>query len=166
MVEILFWRWMENSLQQTMEIKEEAALWEQLNVQMCRMAHWWLQHDLDGYNLTVPQYMTLRNLYECGQGCSMTDLADSSGQVPATMTGIIDRLMDRGLVERQRDLNDRRALRVLLTPAGKHVIAAVNAAKRELVERVMSSLNEEERQAMTRTTRHYLDVMQKMVQLS
>lgn len=49
----------------------------------------------------------------------------------ATMTNRIDRLASRGLVERQANPDDRRSVRVRLTPAGA---ATVGAALVDLVE--------------------------------
>jgi MarR family transcriptional regulator, temperature-dependent positive regulator of motility len=49
---------------------------------------------------------------------SMSELAASLGMLPNTMTGIVDRLVQRGYAERHRADNDRRIVMVKLTPKG------------------------------------------------
>ena len=46
------------------------------------------------------------------------ELVAATGQRPSTVTGILDRLERRGIVERQLDPDDRRSFRVGLTPDG------------------------------------------------
>jgi DNA-binding MarR family transcriptional regulator len=46
------------------------------------------------------------------------ELIADTGQRPSTVTGILDRLEQRGLVDRQLDPDDRRSFRVALTTDG------------------------------------------------
>jgi DNA-binding MarR family transcriptional regulator len=144
-------------------LERDAAELEALNLRLNWVSRSWLQRDLVAYNMTVPQYMTLRCIQDSQEGCSMSKLAESSHQLTATMTGIVDRLVERGLVERTRHPSDRRALVVLLTPAGLKLMETINAAKRSLIMRVLSSLSMLERQAMLNTTHRYLEVMENTV---
>ena len=50
---------------------------------------------------------------------SMRELADRLGRHPSNITGIVDRLTARGLVERRNDDADRRIRRIALTPVGE-----------------------------------------------
>jgi len=152
-------------IQEQVEVKleQDAAALEALNLRLSWVGRRWLQHDLDAHHLTVPQYMTLRCIQDSTEGCSMSELAESSHQVSATMTGIVDRLADRGLVARTPHPRDRRTLRVVLTPAGQQLMAEIHAAKRTLTRQVLSSLLVEERQAMIQTTRRYLEMMESIL---
>jgi MarR family transcriptional regulator, organic hydroperoxide resistance regulator len=61
------------------------------------------------------------NLIAClapGSARRIGELVADTGQRPSTVTGILDRLERRGLVERQLDPGDRRSFRVALTPDG------------------------------------------------
>ena len=49
---------------------------------------------------------------------SIGDVVAETGQRPSTVTGILDRLERRGLVERQLDVYDRRSFLVALTTDG------------------------------------------------
>jgi len=87
----------------------------------------WLQHrrfaqEISDLSLTVPQFFTLSTLQGLGGTATMGDLARSTYQVSATMTGIIDRLVRDGLVERRRDTVDRRSVVVGITPTGQELV--------------------------------------------
>ena len=88
----------------------------------------WLQHrrfaqELAELDLTVPQFYTLNALIEMGGTSTMGALSKHVLQVSATMTGIIDRLVRDGLVQRSRSEEDRRAVHVEITPAGRELVA-------------------------------------------
>ena len=53
------------------------------------------------------------------------ELVRATGQRPSTLTGVLDRLERRGLLERAPQPGDRRALQVALTADGKAARAAV-----------------------------------------
>lgn len=59
--------------------------------------------------------------HELRQPMAMSDLADRLLCDASNVTGIIDRLEARGLVERHPDPDDRRVRRLVLTPAGREL---------------------------------------------
>lgn len=88
--------------------------------------------------------------YELSPGELVHQTLSTSG----TMTNRIDRLAERGLVERDRNRLDRRGVRVRLTDAGR---AAVEVALADLLayERgVLSELDAGERQSLASSLRH------------
>ena len=64
------------------------------------------------------------------------DLVQATGQRPSTLTGVLDRLERRGLVHREPNPQDRRALRAVLTPQGRTAAAAVERAFAEVEDRL------------------------------
>ena len=66
-------------------------------------------------NLTGPQRSVMQVLYRA-QGCSLKDLSRAVGLAHSTVSGIVDRLAERGLVERQTDPGDRRATIIRVSP--------------------------------------------------
>lgn len=87
----------------------------------------WLQHrrfaqELSELDLTVPQFYTLTALVSAGGQTNMGALSRQVHQVSATMTGIIDRLVRDGLVERKRASDDRRTVLVAITPSGRLLV--------------------------------------------
>lgn len=71
--------------------------------------------------LTGPQLVTLETAAHLGP-ISTTALARSIYLSPATVTGILDRLERRGLLERFRDTRDRRSWLVTVTDAGRELL--------------------------------------------
>lgn len=57
-----------------------------------------LTQTLSDFQLTPPQFGALMTLNERPNGCMMSEVAAAVHQVPATMTGIIDRLYNTSLL--------------------------------------------------------------------
>jgi DNA-binding MarR family transcriptional regulator len=87
--------------------------------------------------LTMPQMITLLAIHDSGS-CRMGTLADATQQSGGTLTGIVDRLIDDGLVERVRSVNDRRVIEVTLTAEGRARVRQVLDARREDMERILA----------------------------
>lgn len=68
------------------------------------------------FGVTGPQLVLLKELAR-RETCSISELARSVNLSQATVSGIVDRLMKQGLIERIRDAVDRR--RVLVLPTQK-----------------------------------------------
>jgi DNA-binding MarR family transcriptional regulator len=79
---------------------------------------------LSEIDLTPPQAFALRQLHE---PCPMRDLADAMGYDASHITGIVDRLERRGLVERRTDPTDRRVKLLVVTDAGRALQAEIEA---------------------------------------
>src|SRR5438128_11889279 len=75
---------------------------------------------LTPHGITPPQWGVLVALWE-QDGLSLSELAQRSFFDGPTMTGIVDRLENSGLVERRRDSQDRRVISVYLTDAGREL---------------------------------------------
>jgi DNA-binding MarR family transcriptional regulator len=67
---------------------------------------------------------------------------------PRSATDVVDRLEERGLVERAPDPDDRRAMTVSLTEIGAAVLAAVDKARREGAAEFFGVLSENERDTL------------------
>jgi MarR family transcriptional regulator for hemolysin len=74
---------------------------------------------------------------------SQSELADRVGVEGATMVAMIDRLVKRGLVERQPCSKDRRVKRVALTEAGWALYATVKAEADTFRREVLKKVDEE-----------------------
>lgn len=70
------------------------------------------------YGLTGPQSLVLRLLIKNG-ALSSAELSRQMYVTPSNITGIIDRLIKKGLVERIRKPGDRRVALITLTDAGQ-----------------------------------------------
>ena len=79
------------------------------------------------HGLQAGEFDVLATLRRAGEPHALhpTDLYDATMVTSGAMTGRIDRLQQSGLVERERDPEDRRAVRVRLTEKGLALIDAV-----------------------------------------
>jgi DNA-binding MarR family transcriptional regulator len=89
-----------------------------------------LLEDLDGlleaHGLTTPQYDALRVLFEAGDaGLPSRGVGQRMMSRAPDVTRLLDRLEGQGLVERERDDEDRRVVRARLTAMGHEVLARV-----------------------------------------
>jgi DNA-binding MarR family transcriptional regulator len=69
------------------------------------------------FGITVDQWVVIKKLNEVG-GCSQSDLAEYVNKDAPTLTRIIDLLVEKGLVKRNVDMEDRRKFVVCLTSEG------------------------------------------------
>jgi len=83
----------------------------------------------------------------------MTRLADELGVALPNATGIVGRLVERGIVARADDATDRRRVLVTLTDAGHRVIGEMEAGRRERMSRLFSQLNEEQQQRLLQSVK-------------
>ncbi len=74
----------------------------------------------------------------------MRALAEAMDVSQASATGIVDRMEQRGLVERQRDDEDRRVVRVAVTEEGRELISGMADQRREHLARVVEALTDDE----------------------
>lgn len=96
-----------------------------------------------GLDLTLPQMITLFAIHERGS-CRMSSLADITQQSAGTLTGIIDRLIDEGLVARVRNEADRRVVEVVLTPQGQERLDRVMRVRREEMGRLFGRFGDQD----------------------
>jgi len=73
------------------------------------------------FGVTGPQLWALRIIYDEGQ-LSMGTLSEKMYLHMSTVSGIIDRLEKKRYVERNRDREDRRVIRISLTQGGKQIV--------------------------------------------
>jgi len=81
--------------------------------------------------ITVPQYQVLRCLWQ-QDGLLTCALMRDSGLDAGTITGVLDRLEAKGFVRRERSEEDRRAVAIYLTPAGRELDAPLAKVIRDV----------------------------------
>ncbi len=87
----------------------------------------------------------LYKLHVEGDDVHFTVLAERLGIDSPAVTRKVQQLERAGLVRRERDAKDARALRILLTEEGRDAIERLLAARREWLADVLSSWSAEER---------------------
>jgi MarR family transcriptional regulator for hemolysin len=83
---------------------------------VARLLRTYADHKAAQFGITRAQWAVLVRL-ERSEGLNQTELADMLDLQPITLTRLLDKLSDSGLIERRPDPGDRRAKRLFLTPA-------------------------------------------------
>jgi len=78
----------------------------------------------------------------------MSRLADVLDVSVASATGIVSRMEERSLVERQHDREDRRVVLVIPTPTGLSVFQAMTEQRRERLQALLGKLTDDELAAL------------------
>ncbi|MDZ7886209.1 MAG: MarR family transcriptional regulator [Mycobacterium sp.] len=94
---------------------------------------------LDELGITYPQYLVLLVLWE-EERCSVGHLGHRLHLDSGTLSPLLKRLENSGLVARQRAADDERRVEVTLTPAGR----ALEARAACIPERLLTSANTSE----------------------
>jgi DNA-binding MarR family transcriptional regulator len=98
--------------------------------------------------LTPAQERALRMITRSAQPPRMTELADHLGIVPRSVTTVVDALEEAGLVRRETDPRNRRAIRLHLTGRGMAVREEMRQARRQAAEDLFAPLAAEDRKAL------------------
>lgn len=102
-------------------------------------------------DLTAAQAQMLCSVADRSVG--MAELSAVLGLEKSSVTGLVDRAEQRGLVLREQDPSDRRAVRVSLTPAGRRALTKFRAEVTARLDEVLDALPATERERFTRTVR-------------
>ncbi len=100
-------------------------------------------------SLTVAQFKSLFFISSEGS-TSVGRLAGALSVTPANITGIVDRLVEQGLVSRAEDPQDRRMALLQATAKGQALIADLNASQISHLSVVFARMSPEELSALVR----------------
>jgi DNA-binding MarR family transcriptional regulator len=96
-------------------------------------------------DLSSSQYNVLRILRGAGpEGATCGEVVGRLIQRDPDVTRLLDRLEKRGLIERGRDLEDRRVVRTRITQSGLDLLASLDDAVNDLHDRLVGSLNDKQ----------------------
>jgi MarR family transcriptional regulator for hemolysin len=93
------------------------------------------------FGMTRAQWAVLFRI-ERNEGVKQSEIADILDIQPITLTRLIDRLCDNGLIERRGDPNDRRAKRLFLTPAARPVLEKFNVLTSDMMADVLAGIDQ------------------------
>ena len=106
------------------------------------------QERLEPYGLTPFHWIVLCCLWE-EDGLATCSIGEKLQQVGGTLTGVLDRMEERGLIRRERDDRDRRVWRIWLTDAGKELQTVLPPIALEIREQAMRGVSPEDRQRLS-----------------
>lgn len=88
---------------------------------------------------------------------TISQVAEKLHLTPGTMTSMADRLIRKGYVERIRDQEDRRIVRLQLTKTGRVLYRAHRAFHNMMVKRFLQGLNDEEMKVVKKALQNLED---------
>jgi DNA-binding MarR family transcriptional regulator len=95
------------------------------------------------HELTGPQLTVIKLLSGIGE-LSLTELSESMQTRNSTVTGIIDRMESAELVKRVRSEEDRRVVKIRLTPKGRSLAKSVRIEPMALFRQALETLSAQE----------------------
>ncbi|HTP84936.1 MAG TPA: MarR family transcriptional regulator [Alphaproteobacteria bacterium] len=96
------------------------------------------------FDVTLPRFDVLAQLDRAPEGLSMGELSDRLMVSNGNVTGLVDRLVDEGLVLRVPSPQDRRQSRVTLAPAGKRSFDAMTPQHERWIDDLFAGLSRPE----------------------
>ena len=84
---------------------------------------------LKPFGLTNPQFNILRILRGAGDWKTMGDVKELMIEKSPNTTRLVDKLLDKELIQRERDANDRRVVYIKITTKGLNVLKQIDDIK-------------------------------------
>lgn len=98
---------------------------------------------LNAYTITPPQFVALQWLLELGD-MTIGDLSNKMYLAFSTTTDLIDRMERSELVQRVRDEQDRRVVRIHLLAEGERIIEEVIDKRQQYLKEILGQFDESE----------------------
>lgn len=105
------------------------------------------------HGVTLPQWRALAEISN-SEGISQVSLANAVDTDPMTMSGILDRLEKRGLIERYVDPNDSRAKLARMTAEGDELVTMARNVGLAMYENALAGLSEADLETVRRGLTH------------
>lgn len=94
--------------------------------------------------LSFTQWIVLMNLFAHGSHMSATALSKETGHDMGALTRVVDILENAGLVKRARSAQDRRAVEITLTAAGRRQVENTKCAVMEMTNSLLETFSYDE----------------------
>lgn len=98
-----------------------------------------------GFDCTLPRFDLMAQLDRHPKGLKMRELSRRLMVTGGNVTGLTDKLVQEGLVERREDPRDRRVYTVMLTPAGKRQFKKMAESHEQWVIELFDGLDGDEK---------------------
>ncbi|MEZ5500702.1 MAG: MarR family transcriptional regulator [Steroidobacteraceae bacterium] len=102
----------------------------------------------DNFTVTLPQFDVLSELDRADHPPTMSELSRELKLSNGNITGVIDRLVRMGLVERSRPDHDRRIQQIVLTSKGTKEFRRMASRHAEWVDKLLAALSQKDLQQL------------------
>jgi DNA-binding MarR family transcriptional regulator len=99
------------------------------------------------------------------EGLPISTIARTVGMGKSSLTGLVDRMMEKDLSRREADPSDARVQRIVLEPKGKAVAKRAGSAVRRYNKGLLEPFSEPEREVIARFLIHVAENADEIVQL-
>jgi MarR family transcriptional regulator for hemolysin len=114
-----------------------------------RAVHDELERRLEEHGANLWHWLLLHKAAD-SEGASQRELAERMAIEPPTLVRHLDKLVDEGLVVRQADPDDRRVVRVVVTPAGHRRLAELHPIVHDLDQELRGILTKRDVEVLAR----------------
>lgn len=112
-----------------------------------RMLRTYADYEAGKFGTTQAQWAVLSRL-KLNEGLKQNELAEMLDIQPITLTRLVDRMCESGLIERRNDPADRRAKRLYLTPAAEPMIQRLSSLGEKVMDDVLDGFSREDIEKM------------------
>lgn len=102
------------------------------------------EHLRKQYNMTLPRFDVLAALYAAPEGLRMSELSNKLVVSNGNVTGVVERLLNDGLVEKQNIASDRRAYLIKITNKGYDFMDEATQRHKIWVNRLFEGISAED----------------------
>jgi MarR family transcriptional regulator, transcriptional regulator for hemolysin len=107
---------------------------------VARLLRTYANHRAAQFGITRAQWAVLVRV-DREEGLNQSELADTLDLQPITLTRLLDKLCDSGLIERRPDPDDRRAKRLFLMPAARPLLEQLRVLGEETMAEALSGVD-------------------------
>jgi DNA-binding MarR family transcriptional regulator len=130
--------------------KSELRLW--LRLFSCKML---IESEIrrrlrDNFDITLPRFDLMAQLDKAPTGMKLGELSQRLMVSNGNITGLVDRLLSQGLLDRQPAPRDRRAQLVKLTAEGRRSFRAMATSHEAWIAEILGGLTGSERETLMR----------------
>lgn len=104
------------------------------------------------FDSTLPRFDVLSALYRETAPITMSQLTDHLLVSNGNLTGLVNRLVEDGLILRESDPGDRRAQRVMLTAQGRAAFRDMAEKHEALIDSLFAAMSDEDMETMLQLT--------------
>jgi len=114
------------------------------------------------FGISRAQWVVLIRL-DRSEGLKQSELAEILDLQPISLTRLLDRSAENGLIERRADPNDRRANRLYLTPAARPLLNQLTALGNEMMDEVLAGLDGRANERLLKDLLHIKDNLRTVI---
>jgi DNA-binding MarR family transcriptional regulator len=98
----------------------------------------------DSFDVTLPRFDLMAQLDKAPNGMTLGELSQRMMVSNGNVTGLAERLVEQGLLDRRASPNDRRAQIVSLTPEGRRAFRAMARTHEDWIAELFAGLSHDE----------------------